>query len=97
MKLFIAIVVFAAIVQCCVATTSKEDALVTSLPGLNFAPNFNQYAGYVTVDESHGRNLFYWFVESQNDPANDPVVLWLYVASLLSQKNKKKSISKKKN
>jgi len=23
------------------------------------------------------KQLFYWFVESQNDPANDPVVLWL--------------------
>lgn len=38
---------------------------------------FNQYAGYVTVDESHGRNLFYWFVESQSNPSTDPLVLWL--------------------
>lgn len=32
---------------------------------------------YVTVDEEAGRSLFYVFVESQNDPATDPVVLWL--------------------
>eukprot|EP01102_Stenamoeba_stenopodia_P000791 TRINITY_DN1073_c0_g1_i1.p1 TRINITY_DN1073_c0_g1~~TRINITY_DN1073_c0_g1_i1.p1 ORF type:complete len:491 (-),score=101.97 TRINITY_DN1073_c0_g1_i1:72-1496(-) len=51
--------------------------LITKLPGLNDAINFTQYAGYHTVNASHGRRLFYWFVESQNDPANDPVVLWL--------------------
>jgi len=50
--------------------------LITYLPG---APNvtFNQYSGYIVVNESHGRNMFYWFVESQNKPATDPVVLWL--------------------
>ena len=29
------------------------------------------------MDASHGRNLFYFFAESQNDPATDPLVLWL--------------------
>lgn len=37
--------------------------------------NFNQYSGYITVDEAAGRNLFYWFVESQGSPADDPLVL----------------------
>lgn len=37
--------------------------------------NFNQYSGYMTVDEAAGRNLFYWFVESQGNPATDPLVL----------------------
>lgn len=50
---------------------------ITSLPGLTAKLNFKQYAGYITVDESHGRELFYWFVESQNKPESDPVVLWL--------------------
>jgi hypothetical protein len=29
------------------------------------------------VRPSSGRHLFYWFVESQRNPAQDPVVLWL--------------------
>ena len=35
------------------------------------------YAGYINVDKANNRNLFYWFVESQGNPATDPVVLWL--------------------
>lgn len=29
------------------------------------------------MDEVNGRNLFYYFVVSEGDPAKDPVVLWL--------------------
>lgn len=29
------------------------------------------------MDESHGRNLYYYFVESEGKPSVDPVVLWL--------------------
>lgn len=36
---------------------------------------FKQYAGYINVNPATGRNLFYWFVESQNAPATDPVLL----------------------
>lgn len=59
------------------ATTSRADAQLNSLPGQNFQANFNQYSGYITVDAAHGRNLFYWFQESQGNPATDPLVLWL--------------------
>ncbi|PRP76107.1 hypothetical protein PROFUN_15436 [Planoprotostelium fungivorum] len=45
--------------------------------GLNVSINFKQYAGYITVDKSINRRLFYWFVESQSSPTDDPVVLWL--------------------
>ena len=34
------------------------------------------YAGYINVNESHGRNLFYWLVESAGNPSTDPLVLW---------------------
>jgi serine carboxypeptidase-like clade 1 len=31
----------------------------------------------VTIDESQGKRLFYYFVESERNPPKDPVVLWL--------------------
>ncbi|XP_045824949.1 serine carboxypeptidase-like 45 [Trifolium pratense] len=38
---------------------------------------FQQYAGYITVDEVQKRALFYYFVEAEVEPASKPVVLWL--------------------
>lgn len=38
--------------------------------------NVKQFSGYLD-DEANDKHLFYWFFESRNDPANDPVVLWL--------------------
>ena len=32
--------------------------------------------GYITVDEKHGRKLFYYFVTSERSPKDDPIVLW---------------------
>jgi carboxypeptidase C (cathepsin A) len=51
-----------------------EHDRITKLPGLNYEPGFEQFAGYLDVAPT--RHVFYWYVESQSDPANDPVVLW---------------------
>ena len=53
--------------------------LIQDLPGLRNASgvSFRQFAGYVTIDAAHNKRLFYWFVESQRRPAEDPLVLWL--------------------
>lgn len=55
--------------------------LVDSLPGQPKV-GFKQYAGYVTVNESAGRALFYYFVEANvhsphSRPADYPLSLWL--------------------
>ncbi|KAL3649918.1 Serine carboxypeptidase-like 34 [Castilleja foliolosa] len=39
--------------------------------------SFKQYAGYVTVNQTHGRALFYWFFEATKNPEKKPLVLWL--------------------
>ncbi|EGV61812.1 carboxypeptidase C [Yamadazyma tenuis ATCC 10573] len=36
----------------------------------------NQYTGYLNV-EKLGKHFFFWFFESRNDPANDPIILWI--------------------
>uniref|UniRef100_A0AAQ5XGY1 Carboxypeptidase n=1 Tax=Amphiprion ocellaris TaxID=80972 RepID=A0AAQ5XGY1_AMPOC len=48
---------------------------ITFLPGLQKQPSFRHYSGYLNVAD--GKHLHYWFVESQNDPSSDPLVLWL--------------------
>jgi serine carboxypeptidase-like clade 1 len=50
---------------------------IFAVPGFQGELPSRQYGGYVTVDEPAGRHLYYYFVESQRSPANDPVVLWL--------------------
>lgn len=49
---------------------------IHSLPGLNVQPGFNQFSGYLTVDASSNRSIFYWYVESQKDSVNDPLIWW---------------------
>ncbi|XP_009599118.1 serine carboxypeptidase-like 45 [Nicotiana tomentosiformis] len=38
---------------------------------------FQQFSGYVTVDDKKQRALFYYFVEAEINPASKPLVLWL--------------------
>lgn len=38
---------------------------------------FQQFSGYVTVDDKKQRALFYYFVEAETDPSSKPLVLWL--------------------
>ncbi|PON45382.1 Serine carboxypeptidase-like [Parasponia andersonii] len=54
----------------------SEASKITSFPGQPQV-NFQQYSGYIEVDESQKRALFYYFVEAETDPASKPVVLWL--------------------
>lgn len=49
---------------------------VKELPGQP-PVKFRQYAGYVTVNETHGRALFYWFFEATHNPSKKPLLLWL--------------------
>ncbi|KAL9373571.1 hypothetical protein Peur_033191 [Populus x canadensis] len=68
----IMVVISATFMQICRAVDDK----LLSLPGQPRV-SFQQYAGYVTVDENQDRALFYYFVEAESDPASRPLVLWL--------------------
>lgn len=70
-----------------VAWSSREQELdrITALPGQPEV-KFSQFSGYVTVDEKHGRALFYWLTEAATNPENKPLVLWLNGGQFLSLK-----------
>ncbi|OIV89039.1 hypothetical protein TanjilG_31657 [Lupinus angustifolius] len=57
--------------------SAPENSLITQLPGFNGTLPSKHYAGYVTVEKSHEKNLYYYFVASEGNPSKDPVVLWL--------------------
>ncbi|KAF9620895.1 hypothetical protein IFM89_015292 [Coptis chinensis] len=56
---------------------AQESDRVTHLPGQPTSPAISQFSGYVTVNQDHGRALFYWFFEAQSEPSNKPLLLWL--------------------
>jgi len=59
--------------------SAPADHLVTDLPA-DFPYDFNThkiYSGYLNIKETPTKRLHYVLTESQNDPATDPLVLWL--------------------
>ncbi|KAL4203587.1 hypothetical protein AMTRI_Chr01g104660 [Amborella trichopoda] len=54
----------------------EKDEIVGGLHGQPEGVEFKQYAGYVTLDETAGRALFYYFAEAV-DPLSKPLLLWL--------------------
>ncbi|KAL2535978.1 Serine carboxypeptidase-like 40 [Forsythia ovata] len=50
---------------------------IDKLPGQPGNVDFDQYAGYITVDPQAGRALFYYFVETPVNSSTYPLVLWL--------------------
>lgn len=59
-----------------VSSLSSAADKITLLPGQPQV-NFQQFSGYVTVDDKKQKSLFYYFVEAQVDPPSKPLVLWL--------------------
>ncbi|KAG6475273.1 hypothetical protein ZIOFF_064491 [Zingiber officinale] len=57
------------------ANFSLQDRILR-LPGQPQV-SFQQFSGYITVDELKGRALFYYFAEAEFDPSTKPLVLWL--------------------
>eukprot|EP00300_Choanocystis_sp_HF-7_P024605 c26105_g1_i1.p1 GENE.c26105_g1_i1~~c26105_g1_i1.p1 ORF type:complete len:472 (+),score=104.62 c26105_g1_i1:28-1416(+) len=66
--------VLVALFAAAVLAAPQQD-LITELPGWNGPTPTAQYSGYMQVSPTNF--LHYWFVESSNNPATDPVILWL--------------------
>ncbi|XP_059644699.1 serine carboxypeptidase-like 26 isoform X1 [Cornus florida] len=54
-----------------------ESDRIINLPGQPLSPPISHFSGYITVNQAHGRALFYWFFEAQSQPSNMPLLLWL--------------------
>ena len=52
---------------------APQDDKFDELPGIGQMPS-NSYSGYLPVNDN--KSLHYLLVESQNDPKNDPLILW---------------------
>uniref|UniRef100_A0ACD5ZRN5 Uncharacterized protein n=1 Tax=Avena sativa TaxID=4498 RepID=A0ACD5ZRN5_AVESA len=59
------------------ANSEKNKTMISHLPGFRGPLPFSLQTGYVQVDKSNGVRLFYYFVQSERNPAEDPVLLWL--------------------
>ncbi|XP_047064987.1 serine carboxypeptidase-like 17 [Lolium rigidum] len=55
----------------------QNTTVVSHLPGYHGPLPFSLQTGYVEVDKGNGVRLFYYFIQSERSPAEDPVLLWL--------------------
>ncbi|KAH9324389.1 hypothetical protein KI387_004567 [Taxus chinensis] len=69
-------VLIISMVICEVGLGAPESDLIPKLPGQTQDVSFKQYSGYITTSEHHGRALFYYFVEAENNPTSSPLTLW---------------------
>eukprot|EP00253_Pinus_taeda_P005622 PITA_05622 len=56
---------------------APANARITSVPGYSGTLPSDHYGGYVKIDETSGKYLYYYFITSERNATTDPVVLWL--------------------
>ena len=58
------------------ASAKPEEDRVLYLPEMGYFDKYAMYSGYVNIPAEGKKMLHYMLVESQNDPANDPLIIW---------------------
>jgi len=72
----IALCVAVQLLQLGIVDPSASHLRITHLPGQPQV-EFQQFSGYVTVDDRNQQALFFYFAEAEKDAASKPLVLWL--------------------
>ncbi|KAF3435143.1 hypothetical protein FNV43_RR22230 [Rhamnella rubrinervis] len=54
-----------------------SQSIIKNLPGFSGDLPFKLETGYVGVGEKDEIQLFYYFIDSETSPKDDPLVLWL--------------------
>eukprot|EP00729_Bicosta_minor_P008152 gene8152-24807_t len=67
----------AAVISCAVLGAPAKDE-IKEMPGWAGALPSKQYSGFLSVTDANNQHIMmhYNFVESQGDPATDPIILW---------------------
>ncbi|KAL7207968.1 hypothetical protein ACSBR1_029842 [Camellia fascicularis] len=71
------IFMFSLLIIACSSKLVLGHSMVESLPGFEGPLPFELETGYVGVDKLEDVQLFYYFVKSESNPKEDPLVLWL--------------------
>ncbi|KAK1393514.1 Serine carboxypeptidase [Heracleum sosnowskyi] len=58
-------------------TADFHSPVIKYIPGFQGPLPFELTTGYVGVDESEDVQLFYYFVKSETNPKDDPLILWI--------------------